>query len=283
MYTLIKHLDATLISAYLQARKDDDAPPPTPLQPKLYIPIDARPILRSLSSIASLAPDHPARLYIEGRLIPPKFHNQLYWTDDFAALGAQVQPGKYEHLRREGRIVIPLLDQDHLLLGIQGRSLDPDAQSRYITLKTFDDAPKIYGLHRLKKDCKHIYIVEGAFDFIFLPDSVAMSGSDIPTCIPKEKVIVVYDNEPKHTGTCKKMERAIEQGYRVFFWPYQVREKDINQMVLAGKTPETILEWIREGSFTNTEATKKLRDWRLDWHARYSGIDPTQPTSPIAP
>ena len=95
------------------------------------------------------------------------------------------------------RIVIPLYDEEKNLIGIQGRSLNPWDQPKYLTIMLSDDAPKIYGLDTVKKDEK-IYIVEGPFDSTFVENSVAMCGSDVDIgSFNWSNYIWVLDNEPR--------------------------------------------------------------------------------------
>jgi hypothetical protein len=41
-----------------------------------------------------------------------------------------------------------------------------------------------------------------------------------------------------------------------------VKEKDINEMILSGKTPGEILEMINTNTFTGIEAKLKFSAWR---------------------
>ena len=210
--------------------------------------------------IASLKPEHPARVYLEGRKIPKKFLAELYWTEDFPVVVDKVCVGHQFKLRKEGRIVIPFLDRKNKIVAIQGRSLNNDG-IRYITIKTHDDASRIYGLHRLTKTYQRIYTVEGPFDSLFLPNCVALAGSDIPAGFPVDKTIIVYDNERRKADTVAKMEKAIAKGYRVCIWPDTITEKDINLMVLSGHSPAKIRSIIDNNSYSGLEAKLRLQHW----------------------
>jgi transcription elongation factor Elf1 len=227
---------------------------------KVYAP--AKPsVLNGCAAISTLGPDHPARMYLESRMIPKKFLNELYWTDDFPALVAKIDPAHEFHLRKEGRIIIPFLDRKGQLLAVQGRSLEPDAEIRYITIKAFEDAPRIFGMHRLSKIWKRIYVVEGPFDSLFLPNCIAMAGSDIPPEFPTDKTVIVYDNEPKKKETVEKIAKAIDRNYRVCIWPDSIRLKDINLMIQNGYSEAKIREIIDTNSYTGLEAKLKLQHW----------------------
>ena len=45
----------------------------------------------------------------------------------------------------------------------------------------------------------------------------------------------------------------------VCLWPSNIKEKDINEMVLAGLNPEEI---IMENSYYGLEAVLKIKDWK---------------------
>ena len=60
--------------------------------------------------------------------------------------------------RDESRIVIPLYDDKNNLTGFQGRSLVPNSV-KYITVMINEEAPKIYGLDRIKTE-KPIYVLK---------------------------------------------------------------------------------------------------------------------------
>jgi hypothetical protein len=223
-------------------------------------------------SVATLGPDHPARAYLEWRKLPKAALENIFWTDNFPALVDNFLPGHQFALVPEGRIVIPFFDDRHQLVAMQGRSqprfdatlnkwVDAKNAIRYITIKSDKDAPRIFGMDRLDKISKRIYLVEGPFDSLFLPNCGAMAGSDIPVGFPKDRTIVVYDNEPHSPTTVKKIAAAIKNGYKVCIWPDNVKEKDINQMVLEGRTPEKVREIIDTNFFSGLEAELQLQHW----------------------
>jgi hypothetical protein len=219
-------------------------------------------VLDGCPSIAVLDSDHPARAYIEGRLIPKKFYNELYWTDDFPALVRRLDPTQ-TLVKKEGRIVIPFFDRHGNLLAIQGRSLEPDAMIRYITIKAFESAPRIYGMNRLAKSTsgKRIYVTEGPFDSLFLPNCIAMAGGDIPPEFPTENTLIIYDNEPTKPETVEKIRKAIDRNYRVCIWPEKLPYKDINLMVMNGYNEAKIRDIVDSNSYIGLEARLKLQHW----------------------
>lgn len=227
--------------------------------------------LAGLPTIASLPDDHPAKVYLTGRKLPDSFLSVLLYAENFAAV---VDKWKKNGpvLVHEPRIIIPFRTRKKLL-AIQGRSLEPDATLRYITIKSEDDLPKIFGLDRIDLNADRIYVLEGPFDSMFLPNALAMAGADLPTILPKSKTIVVYDDEPRNATICSKIEKAINMGYRVCIWPKRFSDherKDINQRVLAGESPEDIRQMIELNSYVGMTAKCKLTAWRLDNEQRKS-------------
>lgn len=206
--------------------------------------------------------DHPAKAYILQRQIPANFHKLLRWTEDFGTLARKFRPdGSYSKLVAEPRIVIPFLDENRHILALQGRSINPQAEVRYITLKVHENAPKIFGLDRHQKH-ERTYVTEGPFDSIFLPNALAVAGSDL-ACpqIPKDAVLI-FDNEPRKPQTIQKMLKAAEDGFAVCIWPEGLHEKDINDMILAGRSPEHVQQIIDNHTFTGRTAIRNINFWR---------------------
>ena len=224
-------------------------------------------------SIATLGPDHPARAYLEWRKLPADALKELYWTDDFPSVVDKFIPDHQFALMKEGRIIIPFFDNKHQLIAFQGRSqpkydkaldkwIDAPGTVRYITIKENEEASRIFGLHKISLiSQERIYCVEGPFDSLFLKNCVAMAGSDIPVGLPRDRTAVVYDNEPRKEQTVKKIEGAIKMGYTVCIWPENIKEKDINNMVLAGYKPEKVRELIDMSLYSGERAKLELQHW----------------------
>lgn len=221
--------------------------------------------LNSLKKISQLKEDHPAKLYVEKRLIPPNYHHKLFLTLKFKEFVNSVIPGKFESVEiDEPRLIIPFLDEDRKLFGFQGRSFKKTGL-RYITIM-LEDRPKLFGLDTVKAH-KHIYAFEGPIDSMFIPNSVASAGGTIDTdleAISKDRNLftIVYDNEPRNKQIVKKISKSISLGYPVCIWPESVKEKDINSMVMSGYTTDEILDIIEENTFTGLQAELRLSLWR---------------------
>jgi hypothetical protein len=60
----------------------------------------------------------------------------------------------------------------------------------------------------------------------------------------------------------KKIDFAISNGYHVVIWPKSIAEKDINAMVLAGRSPEKIKSIIDGNTYGGVAARLRFVDWK---------------------
>ena len=73
---------------------------------------------------------------------------------------------------------------------------------------------------------------------------------------------MVYDNEPRNKELLSIMERCIDDGYTVVIWPNNLKEKDINEMILAGMSKEEVFQIINSNAYKNLAAKAKFKEWR---------------------
>lgn len=227
--------------------------------------------LTSLSSnfaqkISDLPDAHFAKQYVIKRKIPEKHHNRLFYTEDFAALVDDVFPGKYTNLsKNDTRLVIPFFDVRGNVIGLQGRSLFAENSLRYITIRASSNIDLVYGLDRLDTS-KTVCVVEGPIDSLFIPNCVAAANSDLSSALTKienvESSVLVFDNEPRNKEIIKLMSNAISSGFHVCIWPENIKEKDINDMVMSGLSPDVISNVISSRSFSGLSAELELNQWR---------------------
>ena len=220
-------------------------------------PVFVRKVI-DLPTVASLSDDHPAKVYCVGRNLPNL--NELYYTDDFATFAQTITTKEHNIPSNDKRVVIPFLDQNNNLLGVQGRTIS-NSKIRYITLKVSDDAPKIYGLHKIDLT-KPIYVVEGPFDSMFLPNALATMDSALSKIIGllgDHDYIFVGDNENRNKEILREMEHSIATGKKVVVWPKTLTHKDINDMVLAGLDVKKIID---EHTYEGLRAKLEFEVWR---------------------
>lgn len=217
--------------------------------------------LKNIKKISQLKWDHPAKQYVSKRQIPTAAHSRLFYAPKFKHWVNTVVPNKFENLDHdEPRLVIPFLDADKNLIGFQGRSFNPRAALRYITIMVQEGQPKIFGLDNCDRNKLH-YIVEGPIDCLFLSNAIAMAGGSIDWSYVNENSVFVYDNEPRSKETIDKIHKVYEKNHKVCIWPEFIKEKDINDMILSQKIPN--LEEILEANISEgLEAKLILTAWR---------------------
>jgi hypothetical protein len=210
-----------------------------------------------LERISELNTEHPARKYLEKRKI--KCLDYFYYCPQFCNWTNKQKFTFDNIIKDEPRIIIPFNDENGKLFGYQGRSLEPNAKMRYITVMLNDDKPKIFGLDRIDTNEK-IYIVEGPFDSTFIRNSVAMAGSDVDCRTYNwSDYIWVYDNEPRNQQIVSRITKSIDNGEKVVIWPNEIKQKDINDMHLAGHDVQSVVQC---NVYQGLEANLRINDWK---------------------
>jgi hypothetical protein len=204
--------------------------------------------------------DFPARKYMEDRKVPLE---GLYYTEDFAWYVKFVFPQCSKTLYKEERIIIPFHDREGNLLGVQGRAIGP-SKIKYITIKADETVPKIFGWDRIDVS-RTMYVVEGPIDSLFIDNSLATMDASLYVAASivglDYDYVFVYDNEPRNKQIVSNMRKTIDMGRKICVWPTDIKEKDINEMVLAGMHPSHIQHIIDTNTFAGLEATMKMNQW----------------------
>ena len=196
-----------------------------------------------------------AKKYLEKRKLDP---SKFYFASKFKEW-TNKQKQTFDTIgREECRIVIPMYDTNHELVGFQGRSLGPNSV-KYITVMIKEDVPKLYGLDKIDKT-KPVFVVEGPFDSTLINNSIAMCGADIGSSYLDEyDLIYVYDNEPRNREICDRILKCIEGGNQIVIWPSTINEKDINDMVMGGHNVMNLLE---SNTYSGLKAKIKFNNWK---------------------
>ena len=214
-----------------------------------------------LPLISELNTEHPARIYLEQRRIPKDKFNTLYFSEAFKQW-TNTQKETFNSLKYdEPRIIIPLIC-DGNIFGFQGRSLSKKSKLKYITIILNNEYPKIYGLETINWD-QNVYVLEGPFDSMFVKNSIAMAGADLNVSeIANKKdidFIFIYDNEKRKKEIVDRMEKTIDQGHSIVIWPDDLKDKDVNDMILNDVPVESI---IKNNTFRGLQAKIKFNGWK---------------------
>ena len=196
-----------------------------------------------------------AKEYLEKRMLDP---NKFYFAKRFRTW-VNSKKKMFDSVQKdESRIIIPMYDTERNLIGFQGRDLGPNFV-KYITVMLKDDAPKVFGLEQIDKT-KTVYVTEGPFDSTFIRNSIAMCGADGDVRgWGISRPVWVYDNEPRSSEILKRIESTIDRGECVVIWPQNIKEKDINDMVLSKYDIMSILEL---NTYSGLEAKIKFNNWK---------------------
>ena len=213
-----------------------------------------------LPRLVDLPESHPAVKYWTERRIPRDRMADAYWTDAyFRWVNDTLIPDKFtdKALARDcGRIVLPFRDDRKRITAMTARSVGGQ-EPKYVAIKLLHPVSP-FGSDRVDPKST-VIVLEGPIDSMFIRNAVAMGTSNRKVDFPNR--IMVFDNEPRAPAIVSIMERAIADGETVVVWPKDVAQKDVNDMVLAGLDPESI---IRSRAFSGLRARIELNDWRRD-------------------
>lgn len=201
-------------------------------------------ILSDCVKISSLLYNHKAKKYIEGRKIPEKMHDFLYYVDDVNKIINKIEKYKDKKFRKMEALIIPFFDNEKEVSYIQMRFFDGEV--RYITLE-IKGGKKIWGIDKIDWT-KPVYVTEGPIDAMFLENGLAVAGASMlaedkyfqENC--QEGCTYIFDADYKtNDGVYKMFKSAVENGFNVVFFDNSFRGKDINDAVLANNWNETEL------------------------------------------
>jgi predicted RNA-binding Zn-ribbon protein involved in translation (DUF1610 family) len=256
---LLEDLDPVMYKQYRMEKFKDTKKPKVDMR-KVKKVVSTTPkfkvdILSSLTPIDNLNNSHPAKEYLLTRQLPTQ---ALYFTEKFKEWTNSVKPNTFQDIKQdEPRIIIPFIDKEGIVFGYQGRSLS-NTGLRYITILLDEERPKIFGMNRIDYD-KTIFITEGPFDSLLLENAVAMAGADVSSIDLGRDNVFVYDNEPRNSQITDRIKKHIDDGHKVVIWPSNIKEKDINDMYLAGYPVEKL---VKQNTYEGLSAKLKFNDWR---------------------
>lgn len=224
----------------------------------------------TLPIISELPKEHFARVYIEKRMIPEEYYDEIFFAEDYKYFLDDTWPhhGKEKLLEKDPRIVLFYTDSYKGITNVSGRSLTvADMKLRYITVKVSPER-KVYGLHRLNPDLPS-YVTEGQFDSMLLPNAVASGDSNLiglGTWLYnsyKIKPTLIFDNEPRNKQIVKSISDAMLGGWSLVIWPKDFPAKDINDALLSGLTLKEIHAIVTANTVSGLKAHLALSKWRL--------------------
>ena len=252
-YVDSKTYDDYILERYRKGVKSNNPEPEFTFNEPVFRSKD---VLSSLNSLEELSEDHPARKIVDRRKLPNSSYKDLFLCESFYKFTNTVIPNKFPSLDGDHpRLIIPFRNKEGEVFAYQGRAFGNE-KPKYITIK-LKDCDKIFGLDRVDTS-KHFYVVEGPLDSLFIENCLAVGGSDFDR-LGYEDFTVIFDNEPRNKEICKQIEKLILQDRKIVIWPDNVKEKDINDMILADIPVEDI---IKNNTYQGASAQLRFAEWR---------------------
>ena len=183
-----------------------------------------------------------AENFLVKRKIPKEKWNYFYYSLD------------KEH--DDGFLIIPFIYDKKRIYGYQARS---------IIGKTFrtripEGNPKIWNLFQVDWK-KSVFVFEGVFDAIFVENSIALLGADIPKKL-EEKMkdcIFVFDNDL--TGL-EKTKKYLAKGFKCVIFPLNFIHKDINDWVKE-EEPKNIEDFLMNNIYEKSKRAEILISMKM--------------------
>jgi hypothetical protein len=269
---LIKQLDAGLYKEYVMERYkagetgNNSFKQVTTIAPPRFDKLDTDITYENAERCDKLPDNHFCIQYLKNRRIPKDYYKLLYYTDNYKQFVSEVYPQVDKEITADKRLVIPFYDQYNSLIALSGRALEvSDYKLRYVTLRTNESEDKlIYGMDRVNTN-ETVRIVEGPIDSLFLQNCVAAGDANlslVAKSISSGKKVLIFDNESRNKDIVRMMQDAIKLGHDIVIWPDTIAQKDINEMIMAGRTKDEIESIISSNTFSGLEAQTKFVFWK---------------------
>ena len=270
---LIKHVDPSLHKEYVLERyKSGESGFSNFKSPSFDIPaprfdkVAKEKHFEHAEWVSKLPSGHFCLAYCTNRRFLSTMVDTLLFTPNYKKFCDALVPNHGKEITADARLVIPFYDKYNTLIGISGRALEnSDYKLRYVTLRTNESQDKlIYGMDKVNTN-ELVKIVEGPLDSMFLTNCVGSGDSALiqtAKLIDAENKVLIFDNEPRNKEIVKLMDDAIKLGYDVVIWPDTMEQKDINEMVMAGFSPDEIERIISSNSFSGLKAQMRFVSWK---------------------
>ena len=264
---LIKFLDPTMHKEYVFERfkdgKVESEKPEFDFTPSKILKTKTahERTLESLKRFDQLVTTHPAKKFLFDRLIPKIHWDKFFFCPNFYEWTNSIIPNKFPSLKGDHpRVIIPFYDRAGKFFAFQGRAFGKE-QPKYITIKFDETKQKIYALDRIDLN-KPVMITEGPIDSLFLDNAIALAGADAVVNIQHEQCTMIFDNEPRNEQIVNRMKKAVDKKFNLVVWPKSLNIKDINDMIIQGKTAIEIQSLISSSTYCGLTALQHINNWK---------------------
>jgi hypothetical protein len=234
---------------------------------------DLKSILTRIKTTPKVAAAPTEKLRIPNEWVDLPANIQSYIDDRMV----QQAPGLYKKQMRlfwnseMNRIVIPYIENGKIVY-YQERSTTGGAKYIFPT----DLEKEIFGLDNIDKSFGSIYLLEGAFDSIFVKNGIALGGIKI-TQHQTEKIntkffdydrVYLFDNQnvdPSSHDRITKLAKSDPQ-QKVFLWPKNIKDKDVNEYVKRTKELTKFFDvgFLKENTMTALKASLICKAWKVN-------------------
>lgn len=217
-----------------------------------------------LLPIKKLSKTHEVCDYLRNRKIPEHRYDDLYFIDNIQKFKQFADGYEDKIVGNEPRLVLPFFGNNNTLIGLSGRAIRGE-KLRYVTIRIKDNVPMVFGQNNINKD-ETIYVTEGPIDSLFLPNAIAVGNANLKSVgdlFNKDKVVLIYDNEPRNKEIVREIKSAIDDGFYVCIWPKEIEQKDINDMIVKQNlSVEEIKYTIDSNTFVGPNALLQFNAWK---------------------
>lgn len=218
---------------------------------------------KMMDRVYDLPLNHFCRIYCDERKIPTERLKDIYFIDDIRKIDQLKDNIRKYIIKPNPRLILPVRNENGKLIALICRALDQDPK-RYIIIK-ISEAPIIFGLDKLDRK-KKMYVVEGPIDSLFLPNSLAVSGTSFnkidELSLNKSLATFIIDNQPRNKEVTAVYSKLIDAGYNVMIWPKHIEYKDINDLVLSETLNIPLTEFIDKNTHTGLRARIEYNNWK---------------------
>ncbi|AGS80935.1 DNA primase/ DNA helicase [Caulobacter phage Cr30] len=222
-------------------------------------------VLASYQKFSELSKDHPGLKLLLKRQLPEFALERLYYIPKFTQFVNSIIPGKLnENFEDEPRILIPFIDKNQRMFGFQGRSFKPNDSMRYITIMLDHDMPKCVNWDLYNRN-KRAYVIEGAIDGYFLPNSLATTQGDLRSLdkiLGDARRTYVPDKDRRNREILRLIEKLINDNREVCLLPESLPGKDLNEAVCNGFPVEKIQEIVDQNTFSGPRLRLEFARWK---------------------
>ncbi len=271
---LLKRQNRQLYDDYILERMKEDGQRPAPAPECLPEPASV-PVVRSVPadwpvySLETLNHAYPSLHSVlvyarDVRKLPETALSRLFATSHAKTwLEPLVGPEKAAKVT-DGvlYLVMPLRLPDGTWFGAQMRTLD---KKNFATFR-WNHEFLAFGLDAWRPDIMTT-VVEGPIDSLFVPNALAMCGSDLLSGVrhledadimrTSNRRVYVWDNEPRNKEIVRHIRTAVKLKENVVIWPREY-PKDINDMCRAGID---VLDVLLKRTFFGLNAELELTAW----------------------